>query len=70
MIIFGEINREEKMDFINNRLNMLPIHGQLSKLDLNITQMDFDARSLYPSAMWDEKSFFLKWKLGLLLNLI
>ena len=27
----------------------------MSKLDSNKTQMDFDATSLYPSAMWDEK---------------
>ena len=30
---------------------MLAIHEQLSKKDLNNTQMDFEATSLYPSAM-------------------
>ena len=30
--------------------------------------MDFDATSLYPSAMWDEKSVYPKEKLVLLLN--
>ena len=39
---------------------MLPIHKQLSKLDSNNTQMDYDATSLYLSAMWDEKSVYLK----------
>ena len=34
---------------------MLPSHEQLSNLDLNKTQIDFDATSLYPSAMRDEK---------------
>ena len=39
---------------------MLPIHKKLSKLDSNKTEMDFDATSLYPSAMWDEKSVYPK----------
>ena len=32
---------------------MILIHEQLSKLDLNKNQMDFDAISLHHSAMWD-----------------
>ena len=39
---------------------MLPIHKELSKLNSNKTQMDYDANSLYPSAMWDENSVYLK----------
>ena len=39
---------------------MLPFYKELSKLDLNKTQMDFDATSLYPSAMWDENSVYPK----------
>ena len=35
---------------------MLAFHGKLSKIDLNTTQVDFDATSFYPSAMWDKKS--------------
>ena len=49
---------------------MLLIHKQLSKLDSNNTQVDYDAASLYPSAMWDEKSVYPKIKLDLLLNQI
>ena len=30
---------------------MSPIHKDLSKLDSDRTQMDYDATSLYPSAM-------------------
>ena len=30
---------------------MLPNHKELSKIDSNKTQMDYDAISLYPSAM-------------------
>ena len=38
---------------------MLSILKELSKLDINKTQMDFDATSSYPSAMWDERSLFI-----------
>ena len=51
---YRDINEKEKTDFINKKLNMLPIHKELSKLDSNKTQMDYDATSLYPSAMWDK----------------
>ena len=43
---------------------MLPIHKELSELDLNNTQMDFDATSLNPSAVWDEKSVHPKIETG------
>ena len=52
--------KRKKVDFINNKLNMLQIHEQLSKLDLINTQMDFHATSLYPSAMWDIDSVYPK----------
>ena len=39
---------------------MLSIHKDLSKLNSNKTQLDYDANSLYPSAMWDEKSVYPK----------
>ena len=47
--------QKEKTDFINNKINMLAIHKKLQKLDLNKVMMDFDATSLYLSAMYDEK---------------
>ena len=43
---------------------MLPIHKELPKLDSNKTQMDFDATSLYPSAMWDENLVYSKIETG------
>ena len=55
---YRDIDEKEKTDFINQKPNMLPFHKQLSKLDLNKTQMDYDATRLYPSAMWDEKSVY------------
>ena len=40
------LTKRKETDFFNNKLNMLPIHGQLSQLYLNNTQMDFGATSL------------------------
>ena len=57
---YRDIDQEEKQKYVNKKLNMLPIHKKLSKLDSNKTQMDFDATSLYPSAMWDAKSVYPK----------
>ena len=58
------MNQEEKTDHINKKLNMLSIHKELSKLDLNKTKMDFDATSSYPSAMWDKNSLYPKIETG------
>ena len=63
-----DINQMEKIEFFNNNFAMLAIHKQLSKLDSNIIQLDFDATSLYPSAMWDKNSLYSKKKKDLLLN--
>ena len=43
---YRDINEKEKEKYVNRKLNMLPIHKELSKLDSNKTQMDFDATSL------------------------
>ena len=56
---YRDIDQKEKTEYINKKLNMLPIHKELSKLNLDKTQTGFDPTSLYPSAMWDEKIFFL-----------
>ena len=53
-----EILLKKKKKYVNKKLNMLSIHKELSKLDSNKTQMDFDATSLYPSAMWDQNSVY------------
>ena len=61
---YRDIDQKEKEKFVNKKLNMLSIHKELSKLDSNKTQMDFDATNLYPSAMWDEKSVYPKIETG------
>ena len=55
---------QKEQKYVNRKLNMLPTHKELSKLDSNKTQMDLDATSLYPSAMWDENSVYPKIETG------
>ena len=62
---YRDINQKEKTDFINKKPNILPTHKELSKLDSTRTQMNYDGNSLYPSAMWDEKSNYPKIETGL-----
>ena len=57
---YRDINQKEKEKYVNKKLNMLPIHKELSKLNLKKTQMCFDGNSLYPSAMWDCNSVYPK----------
>ena len=61
---YRDINREERTKHINKELNKLAIHKKLQKLNLNDVMMDFDATSLYPSAMWDENSVYPKIETG------
>ena len=61
---YRDIDEKEKEKYVNRKLNKLPIHKELSKLDSNKTQMDFDATSLYTSAMWNENSVYPKTETG------
>ena len=61
---YRDIDQKEKEKNANRKLNMLPIHKGLSQLDSSKTQMDFDATSLHPSAMWDENSVHPKIETG------
>ena len=45
---------------MNHKLSELPIHEKLRKLNPDDVKMDFDATSLYQSAMWDEKPVYPK----------
>ena len=57
---YRDIDEEERTEHINKKLNKLPIHKKLQNLDLNGVMMDFDATSLYPSAMWVKNSVYPK----------
>ena len=61
---YRDIDEEERTEHINKELNKLKIHKKLQKLNLNDVMMDFDATSLYPSAMWDENSVDSKIETG------
>ena len=61
---YRDINQKEKEKYVNKKLNLLSIQKELSNLDSIKTQMDYDATSLYPSAMWDENSVYPKIETG------
>ena len=63
-----DVDQKEKEKYVNEKLNMLSIHKELSKLNSNKTQMDYDATSLYPSAMWDCNSVYPKIETGFALK--
>ena len=61
---YRDIDQKGKEKYVNKKLNIVSIHKELFKLNSNKTQMDFDATSLYPSGMWNEKSVYPKTETG------
>ena len=57
-------NEEEKEKYINEKLSNLELHKLLKQIELKELLWDFDATSLYPSAMWDEKSIYPRIETG------
>ena len=57
-------NEEDKEKYINKKLGDLTIHKLIQKIELTHLLWDFDAVSLYPSAMWDEKSIYPRIETG------
>ena len=55
---YCKINEKENEIYMINQLNKLPIHIKLGEFISTDVLMDSDATSLYPSAMWDEKSIY------------
>ena len=55
---------DEKQKYINENLSQLPIHQLIKQLKLDELLWNFDAVSLYPSAMWDEKSTYARIETG------
>ena len=58
------IDEEEIQNHINEKLSELPIHQFLKKLYLTDLMMDYDAVSLYPSAISDSESFYPRIETG------
>ena len=57
-------NIDDKEKYINEKLFNLRIHKRLKQIELIHLLRDFDAVSLYPSAMWDPKSIYPKTETG------
>ena len=55
---------DEKEKYINEKLSQLPIHRLIKRIKLDELLWDFDGTSLYPSAMWDEKSIYPRIETG------
>ena len=59
-----EMRMKKKKKYINENLSQLPIHQVLEKLCLKGLLWSYDGNSLYPSAMWDEKSIYPRIETG------
>ena len=57
-------NEDDKEKYINEKLGNLRIHKLIKQIELVHLLWDFDAVSLYPSAMWDEKSIYPRIETG------
>ena len=55
---------EEKEKYINEKLSNLRLHKIVKRIELIHLLWDFDAVSLYPSAMWDENSIYPRIETG------
>ena len=51
-------------EYVNKRLSELPIHKLLQQLSLDDLLLDFDAVSLYPSAMSDPELIYPRIETG------
>ena len=62
---YRDNDKKERAEHIIKELNKLPIRKKLRKLDVNNdVLMDYNGNCLYPSAMWDENSVYLKMESG------
>ena len=65
---FNEYRDEDvedvKRKYINEKLSHLRVHKSIQKIEIVHLLWDFDAVSLYPSAMWDERSIYSRIETG------
>ena len=55
---------KKKQKYISEKLSNLRLHKIIKRIELIHLLWDFDAVSLYPSAMWDEKSTYPRIETG------
>ena len=61
---YRDFNVGEKEKYINGKLSELPIHRLIKQLKIYEFLWDFDAVSLYPTAMRDKNSIYLRIETG------
>ena len=61
---YRDENIEEKEKYIKEKLSELRLHQSIKQIKLDELLWDFDATSLYPSAMWDENSIYPRIETG------
>ena len=61
---YRDENVEDKEKYVTENLSNLRLHKLLKRIELIHSLWDFDAVSLYPSAMWDPKSIYPKIETG------
>ena len=61
---YRDENMEEKEKYINKKLSELRLHKIIKRIELFHLLWNFDAVSLYPSAMWDENSIYPRIETG------
>ena len=57
-------NVDEKEKYINEKLSKLPLHQLIKQIKIDELLWYFNAVSIYPSAIWDEKSIYLRIETG------
>ena len=61
---YRQIDEDEMNEYVNKKLSELSIHQLLKQLGLDDLLWDFDAVSLYPSAMGDPESTYPRIETG------
>ena len=61
---YRDIDENDKEKYISEKLSRLRLHKVLQHLEFIRLLWDFDAVSLYPSAMWDESSLYPRIETG------
>ena len=65
---YRDENVEEKEKYINEKLSNLRLHKIIKRIELIHLLWNFDAVSLYPSALWDKNSIYPRIETGYSFN--
>ena len=62
--MYRDNNQKDRTKLFNIKLGKSTKHQKLKRLEINEVGRDFNSTSMYPTAMWDEKSVYPKLKSG------